>query len=148
MEAKPNLVAQYQTLLTVWAALLVSQVMFIVILFLIKGELFEFRFDQPVGGRNGIVTLALAIAVIACVAISFVIKRRFIERAVVEQKVELVQTGMINALALCEASSLIGLFLAFAYDYQYFFAFFALGIFGALLHIPKQEDILAAGYKK
>ena len=55
---------------------------------------------------------------------------------------------LIIALALCEASSLIGLTLAFAFDYQYFFIWFALGILGVLLHLPRQNDLLAADYKR
>lgn len=147
MEKKSNLIAQYQTLFVIWAALLMSHVIFLVVAFVVKGELFEFRFDQPITGENGVITLALAIAALTAVAASFVIKRRFYERAVAEQKVELIVTGLINAIALCEASSLIGMVLAFAFDYQYFLAFFALGILGTLLHFPRQDDILAAGYK-
>ena len=125
-----------------------SQAIFIVILFVAKGDLFKFRFDQPLAGENGTITLALAVAALASVAVSFIVKRQFYNRAIAQQKVEFIVTGLINALALCEASSLIGLVLAFAFDYQYFFAFFALGILGMLLHFPRQDDILAAGYKK
>lgn len=124
-----------------------SQAIFIVVLFVAKGELFEFRFDQSIAGGNGIITLAFAIAALTSVAGSFVIKRRFYERAVTEQKIEHIVTGLINALALCEVSALIGMCLALVFDYQFFFAFFALGILGMLLHFPRQDDILAAGYK-
>jgi len=147
-ERKPNLVAQFQTLLIIWAAILMSQVMFLLVVFLTKGELFEFRFDQPITGQSGTMILGFAVAAITCVALSFAFKRRFIERAVAEQDPKLVQSGTIIALALCEASSLIGLCLAFAFDYQYFFAWFILGIAGMLFHFPRQNHLLAAGYKR
>ncbi|MEQ1765067.1 MAG: hypothetical protein ABL984_18215 [Pyrinomonadaceae bacterium] len=147
-EPKPNLVQQYQSLVVVWAALLMSQVMFLVMLFFTKGELFRFRFDQPIWGQSWAMILGFAVAAITCVAFSFAFKRRFFERAVAEQNPALVQSGMIIALALCESSSLIGMCLAFAFDYQYFFAWFTLGILGMLLHFPKQNDLLAAGYKR
>ena len=125
-----------------------SQIMFIVMLFFTKDELFQFRFDQPITGQSGAMILGFAVAAITCVGFSFAFKRRFFERAVAEQNPELVQSGMIIALALCEASSLIGMCLAFAFDYQYFFAWFILGIAGMLFHFPRQDALLAAGYKQ
>lgn len=147
-ERKPNLVAQYQTLVIIWAAILMSQVMFLLVVFLTKGALFEFRFDQPITGQSGAMILGFAVAALTCVGFSFAFKRRFFERAVEEQNPALVQSGTIIALALCEASSIIGLCLAFAFDYQYFFAWFILGIAGILFHFPRQNDLLAAGYKR
>ena len=141
---KPSLVAQHQTLVVLWAALLMSQLMFVVVLFFTKRELFEFRFDQPIEAQSGAMILGFAVVAVTCVGFSFAFKRRFLERAVEEQNPELVQTGLIIAIALCEAASLIGLSLAFAFDYQYFFAWFALGIIAVLLHFPRQNDLLAA----
>ena len=147
-EPKPNLVAQYQSLVVIWGAILMSQIMFLVVLFVTKKELFEFRFDQPVTGQSGSMILGFAVVALTCVGFSFAFKRRFFERAVEQQEPNLIQTGTIIALALCEASSLIGLCLAFAFDYQYFFAWFILGIAGILFHFPRQNDLLAAGYKR
>jgi F0F1-type ATP synthase membrane subunit c/vacuolar-type H+-ATPase subunit K len=146
-DPKPNLVQQYQSLVIIWAALLMSQVMFIVMLFFTKGELFQFRFDQPITGQSGSMILGFAVAAVTCVGFSFAFKRRFLERAVEQQEPKLVQTGLIIAIALCEAASLFGMCLAFAFDYQYFFAWFVLGIAATLLHFPRQSDLLAAGYK-
>lgn len=146
-EPKPNLVAQYQTLIVLWAAILMSQVMLLVLLFFIKKELFEFQFSQPIEGQSGAMILGFAVAAITCVGFSFAFKRRFLERAVEQREPRLFQTGLIIAVALCEASSLIGMCLAFAFDYQYFFAWFILGIAATLLHFPRQTDLLAAGYK-
>jgi F0F1-type ATP synthase membrane subunit c/vacuolar-type H+-ATPase subunit K len=147
-EPKPNLVAQYQTLVVLWAALLMAQLLFLVVLFFTKKELFEFRFDQPIEAQSGAMILGFAVVAITCVGFSFAFKKRFLERAIAEQKTEQVQSGLIIAIALCEAASLIGLCLAFAFDYQYFFAWFILGIAGTLLHFPRQSDLLAAGYKR
>ena len=46
MERKPTLADQYQILIIIWAGLLMAQVLFIVLLFMIKGELFRFEFTQ------------------------------------------------------------------------------------------------------
>jgi hypothetical protein len=147
-DSKPNLLAQYQTLVIIWGGLLMSQFLFLVMLFLVKNELFQFRFDQPLTGQSAAMILGFAVVALTCVGFSFAFKKRFLERAVAEQKPELVQTGLIIAIALCEASSLLGMCLAFAFDYQYFFAWFVLGIAGILAHFPKQNDLLAAGYKR
>lgn len=137
---------QYQTMLIVWAGLLVSQFLFLLLVLLIKPELFSFDFTQPLLGDNAIVTGIFALLALTAVAASFFLRKQNVEKAIAEQKVEHVQTGMIMGCALCEASSLLGLMLAFAFDYQYFFLWMALGILGTLLHIPKKSDIIAAGY--
>jgi hypothetical protein len=147
-EAEPNLVAQYQTLLVLWAAILMSQLLLILVLFFTKKELFEFQFEQSVAGQSGTMILGFSVAAVTCVGFSFAFKRRFLERAIEQREPKLVQTGLIIAIALCEASSLIGMSLAFAFDYQYFFAWFILGIAATLLHFPRQSDLLAAGYKR
>lgn len=145
---KPNLVAQYKTLVIIWAALLFSQVLFVVMLFFAKPNLFRFDLSQSPLDPSAAMVLGFAVAAVTCVAISFAFKRRLHERAVAEQNPAHVQSGLIIALALCEASSLFGLVLAFAFDHPYFFLWFALGILGMLLHFPKQTDLLAAGYKR
>lgn len=145
---KPTLVEQYQILVIIWASLLVSQVLFVVMLFVIKPDLFRFDFTQSPLAPSWPMILAFAVAAVTCFLLSFAFKKRFIDRAFAEKKPELMQNGMIIALALCEGCTLIGLCLAFAFDYQYFFFWFALGIVGILAHFPKQDDLLAAGYKK
>ena len=147
MERKPTLADQQQIRIIIWAALLMSQILFLVMLYLVKGELFRFEFTQHPLAPSWPMIVAFALAAIACFLISFSFKKRFIERAFAEKKPELVQNGFIIAMALCEACSLFGLCLAFAFDYQYFFFWFALGIVGAIAHFPRQNDLLAAGYK-
>ena len=147
-DTKPNLVAQYQTLVIIWAALLFSQVLFVVLLVVVKPNLFRFDFSQGPLEPSGAMILGFSVAALTCVALSFAFKRRLFERAVEEQNPVQVQSGLIIALALCEASSLFGLVLAFAFDYPYFFLWFALGVVGILLHFPRQNDLLAAGYKQ
>jgi len=38
--------------------------------------------------------------------------------------------------------------LAFAFNYEYFFLWIALGILGMLVHFPRRGDIEAANFKK
>ena len=107
----PEVSGQYQTMLIVWAGLLVSQFLFLLLVFLIKPELFSFDFTQPLLGDNAIVTGIFALLALTAVAASFFLRKQNVEKAIAEQKVEHVQTGMIIGCALCEASSLLGLML-------------------------------------
>jgi len=151
---KPNIEAQYKTLLILWAALLVSQLMFLVLLFFTRPKLFQFDFRQSIlgegtgdSGSTPAMIIGFGVAAVTAVLFSFAFRRRLNERAVAAQDTSLVQTGLIIALALCEASSLFGLALAFAFDYQYFFFWFAFGILGMALHFPRRDELHAASYK-
>lgn len=148
MNQNPNVEQSYKTLAVIWFALLMSQLMFLVVIFFAKPEVFKFDFAKPLFDENGLIVIAFAILALVNFALSFVMKKRSYEQAIVEQKVGLVQTGLILACAFCEAISLFGVVLAFAFSYQYFFLWFALGIFGIILHFPRREVVIAANYKK
>ena len=138
----------YKTLVILWFALLMSQVMFLVVIFFAKPEIFKFDWTKPILGENAVIVILFAVLALANFGLSFVMKKRSYEQSVAEQKVALVQTGLIIACALCEAISLLGMVLAFAFSYQYFFLWFALGILGIILHFPRRDDVIAANYKK
>ena len=147
-EQKSNVEAQYKTMVIIWAALLMSQVMFVLMLFLTKPNLFKFDFSKPIAGVSGAMVLGFAVAALTAVGFSFAFRKRLNERAVAAQDTGQVQSGLIIALALCEASSLFGLALAFAFDYQYFFLWIGLGVLGMILHFPKRDELHAASYKR
>lgn len=121
--------------------------MFIVLLFFVKPELFKFDFTRPLLGENAVIIVALVVISLIDIAASVVLRKRFVERAITEQNVGLVQTGMVVGCALAEVVSLIGLFLAFSFDYQYCFFFSILGAIGMLLHFPKRGDVHAASFR-
>ena len=145
---KPNVEAQYKTMVVIWAALLMSQVMFVLMLVLTKPHLFKFDFSKPIAGASGAMVLGFAVAAVTAVLSSFGFRKRLNERAIAAQDTGQVQSGLIIALALCEASSLFGLALAFAFDYEYFFLWIGLGVIAMLLHFPKRDGLHAASYKK
>ena len=138
----------YRTLVIIWAALLFSQMMFLVVIFFAKPEILRFDSAKPLLGENMLIVIALAILALGNFGLSFVMKNRSYQQAVTEQNIAYVQTGLVIACALCEAISLLGMVLAFALSYQYFFAWFALGILGILLHFPRRDAVIAASYKK
>ena len=151
---RPNVEARYKTLLILWAAMLMSQLMFIVLVFFTRPKLFQFDLTQPLlgeragdSGSTPAMIVGFALAAVTAVVLSFAFRRRLNERAVAAQDTALVQTGLLVALALCEASSLFGLALAFAFEYQYFFLWFLLGIVGMALHFPRRDELHAASFR-
>lgn len=135
-------------MLVLWAALLTSQLLLILLVFMTRPKLFQFDFTQPIAGPSLAMTLGFAVAAVTAALLSFAFRKRLNERAAAEQNTAHVQTGLIIALALCESSTLFGLALAFAFEYQYFFLWIALGVIGMLLHFPRRESLIAASYRK
>lgn len=142
-------------MVVIWASLFMSQVLFLVLVYFTRPRLFRFNFAHPVlggssrsTGSTAALIIGFAVAALAAVLFSFAFRRRLDDRAAAEQDSAQVQAGLIIALALCEASSLFGLTLAFAFDYPYFFAWIALGLIGMLLHFPKRDALHAASHRK
>ena len=138
----------YRTALSVWAALLLSQVMFIVMLFFIKPELFRFDFSRPLLGDNAMAVGLIMLLCINNVVLSFVFRRKYLRQAEAIQSPQQAQTAIVVGCAMAESVSLFGMVLAFAFDYPYFFIFFILGIGTTLLHFPRREEIHAASYRR
>lgn len=149
MQNQPtNFEGQYKLMAIIWFAMLASQMLLLMVLFFAKPEAFQFDFSKSPLGENPMMTMMFAVLAISNLGLSFVFKRKYLNQAITEQKPALVQTAMILGCALCESISLFGLVLAFAFSYQYFFLWFALGIVGTILHFPKRENLIAASYKK
>ncbi len=149
MQQNSNIEPQYKTLTMIWAALLSSQFLFLVVLYFAKPEVFRFDFSKPLlDGENSFIIIAFALVGVSTFLMSFVMKSKFIKQAIDGQNVGLIQTAMIIGCALCEATTLFGLILAFAFSYQYFFLWFALGILGIILHFPRRENLVAASFKR
>ena len=145
-ERKPVRV-KYETLVIIWGSLLVSQVMFLLLIFVVKPELLAFDFSQPYLGKHPIVIVLFAAAAISVFVLSFVLRNQHIRRAVIDQDAGCVQTGLVLGCALSELISVLGVVLAFVFDYQYFYFWIALAMLGVLCHFPRRNHFHAAGYK-
>lgn len=151
---KPSVEGRYHTMIVIWASLIMSQLLFVALVYFTRPELFRFDLNRPFlggggdTGSTGALIIGFAVAAVAAVLLSFAFKRRLHERGEAQQDPAHVRSGIVIALALCEASSLFGLALAFAFDYQYFFLWIALGILGMVLHFPKRRELHTANYKK
>ncbi len=144
---KANAEQSYKTLIIIWIGLLISQLMFVVLIWFTKPELFKFDFSQPILGDNALIVGLFAVLSVSDIVIGLIIRKKTLERSVAEQSIPLVQTAMIIGCALSEAISLFGVMLAFAFNYQYFFLFSILGVIGILLHFPRRNDVHSASYK-
>lgn len=139
-----NIEQTYRTQMILWVAFLMSQFIFIVVLFVSKPEIFKFDFTKPM---FEVMAIVLALVAIISFALSFVYKNKYLKQAIEKQEIPLVQESLIMAFVFCEAISIFGLVLAFS-DYQYFFAWFVLGIAGIIIHIPKRSYLIDASYPK
>ena len=138
----------YRTLLIIWFGLLVSQLMFFAVIYVAKPELFEIDLTISPLGENGLLILIFAMLAVSNLALGLFLGKTFVERGIEEQKVSLVQTAMLIGCALSESVSLLGIFLAFAFSYRYFFIWIVLGIVGMVLHFPNRDKVHAASFRK
>lgn len=147
-QENPNVEQSYRTMTILWFALLSSQFLFLVVLFITKPELFKFDFMKPLlDGENSVLVIALGAVGIVTFLLSFVLRAQLIKQAIAAQNIGMVQSALIIGCALCEATTLFGLVLAFVFTYQYFFLWFALGILGIILHFPRRDNLIAASYR-
>jgi hypothetical protein len=136
-----------RTLIIIWFALLVSQILFLLLIYFIRPGLLAIDPSRPLMDRNAVAVALIAMASLTDLAISFAMRKKYLNQAAAEQNIGLVQNALIVGCAFCESVGLFGLLLAFAFNYPYFWLFSTLGIFGTILHFPRRSNIEAATYK-
>jgi drug/metabolite transporter (DMT)-like permease len=135
-----NIDERYRIMLVLWFAMLSAVGLYFVVA----------QFTQPPevdSAQNNILTITLLGLGVFMVAISFVIKRRFLAQSVERQEIGLVQTGHIVALAMCETSAIFGLVDLFVTGHRHYFVVMIVGALGILFHFPRRDHLLAATYK-
>lgn len=132
--------ARYRVMLVIWFALLSAVAFYFVV-----GQLVSRPGADSV--PNKMLTVILTALGTFMVGVSFVIKQRFLNQSVERQKVTLVQTGFIVAIALCEAGALFGLVDLITTGNRYYFVVMIIAALGILVHFPRRDHLLAAGYK-
>ena len=142
-DIKINIEEFHRTLMILWFALLVSQILFLLVIFLVKPE---FDFSEPFLGRFAPVIIIFALAAVLNITLSFFLRKKYLNQAIAEKNPYLVQTAMIVGCAMCESVSLFGMMLAFVADYQYFFLWFILGIGATIFHFPRRDNVFAANH--
>jgi hypothetical protein len=145
---KQNVEQLYKTNLVLWSAFLLSQSAFFMVLYVAKPNLFKFDFSKPFGGENLIVVVIFGFMAIINLFIGLFLRIQAVQRAIDEQNPKVLQSGLILGMAFCESLSILGLVLAFAFDYQYFFLWFILAIIGMMLHYPRRQNYHDASFRK
>lgn len=138
----------YRSMTIVWLVLLFSQVALFGFAYSFAGPEMAANAADGLLGKNPPIIIGAVFLAFTNLALSFFMRRRSLEQAVAEQNFKHLQTGLIVACALCESISLIGMVLAFAFAYPYFYLWFALGILGIFLHFPRRKHLLDATAKK
>jgi hypothetical protein len=147
MSKRKPVQVKYETLVVLWLALLVSQILFFALVWFIKPDLMAFDASRSFLGTMPLVTVVFAAIAVVFLVLSFVLSRQHMRRAVRDQDAGCVQTGLVLGCALSEVPSLLGLVLAFAFNHPYFYFWIFLGTIGILLHFPRKNNLDAATYK-
>lgn len=147
-KSKTPIKVEYKTLVVIWAALLMSQIIFVFVIFIVKPELFTFDFSRSFLGDQPLITLVFAVGGIAALALGFVFRNQHMARATADRDASCVQTGLVLGCAFSEACSLLGVILALAFNHPYFWIWMALGIIGILLHFPRRGNLEAVTLRK
>ncbi len=134
----------FRTTAIVWFVLLMSQFALYGLAWTLRGNVAAPNPGQGLLSDNPPIIIGAMMLAATNLALSFFIRKRANEQAVTDQNVKHVQTGLIVACALCESISIIGMVLAVAFSYPYFYLWFALGILGIFLHFPRRKHLLDA----
>jgi hypothetical protein len=134
---------QYQMLLILWFALLMSVGLYLLMSFLAAPPL-RTEARTP---TESLIALGLTMFGAVLVLVSFLVKKKFFQRAIEQQDPSFVQKGIVLACALCEAAALLGLLERFAFARPEYFWLFLIGGAGILLHFPTRNKLEAASHQ-
>ena len=134
-----GLEARYRVLLILWLAMLSSAFTFFVLTMIIG-------MPEEIDANMMLVPFLMAVGIFSII-LSFVLKRRFLSRAVERQSPELIQVGLVVALALCEVAALLGLVIFFVTGCHYYYLAFILSVMAMLLHMPRRDALRAATFQ-
>jgi len=146
MQSEKPITVTYQNLVVIWFALLMSQVIFFVVASFIKPGLASFDASTPFLTVKPAIILAFSVSAIVFFGLGLILNRQHNTRAIRDRDATCMQTGLTIGCALSEIPSVLGLILALAFDYPYYYLWIALGAFGVLLHFPRKGNLDAANY--
>jgi hypothetical protein len=129
--------SRFRGLIIIWLAQIASLVMLSVLAFVLRPSSANEAADRTT-------LVALAVAALGALAVSFFVRARFVSRAVAERRPDLVTTGHVIAFALCEACAVIGLVARFMTGAVEAIYFFLAALVGFLLLFPRRAQIEAA----
>jgi|GEM_PF-1035358 len=147
-KASDNVTDRYRSLILIWSGLVVSQLMFVIVIYFVSPQLFTGNMLQADAGDSSPITIAALMVCLGTWITGSILKKRNYAAAAALNEPNRIQAGLIVGCAFAEVSSIIGIFFAMALDYQHFFIFNAIGVLGTLLHFPSRSAIDAAFFKR
>jgi hypothetical protein len=141
MEIDPG--RRYQTMLTLWLALLMSVVMYFLVTLFVPPK----NPDPANGSPGSLLIFGLAALGAFFVVASLAVKKKLLDRSVEQEDPTLVQKAMILACAMCEVSALLGLLEYLVIGIRRYYLLFLLAAVGIILHFPRPSQLEAASYK-
>jgi hypothetical protein len=139
-----DLKQRYQSMLTLWFALLASVGMYFVLLTLVRPQLAN---ESGTPGSSLLIVVFTAVAMVL-VLVSFVVKAKLLAQSVERHDVLLVQKAMVIACAMCEISAILGVVARFAFNTgRESVWLLLLGAAGIALHFPRRSQLEAASFK-
>ena len=127
------------TMRIIWIALILSVGIYYTITFFVR--------RSPDVAPNPTLSLALAVAAVSAIAISFFIKAKLLGKAVEQQNTGMVQQAYITTWAMTEVAALLGVLDFFLTSDRYYHLFFAFAALGLLLHTPRRDHVAGAMFK-
>ena len=97
--------------------------------------------------NNTVLLIFVAIG-LTTTLVSFFVKKRFFDRAVEQQQVELVQQGLVVAGMLTEVAAMLGMVEYFRTGNPYYYVLFIIAACGQLLHFPRREPVFNASFRE
>jgi hypothetical protein len=135
---------RYQTMLTLWFALLMSVVMYFFVT-VFAGAKIQSPAANP---SSAILTIVLTAVGTFLVILSFAVKQKLLSRSVDNQDPGLVQKALVVACAMCEVAALLGLVERFVVGNKDYYLLFIVAAAGILLHFPKRSQLEAASFNQ
>ena len=130
----PNIEGRYRILLTLWAAISMSILIFLGMT----------RFVPANAVTNAIVSLLLNCAGIIPLSLSILLKSQLLSKATQARRIEQVQTAYVVSFALSEMAALLAVLDHFINAGAYYYVGFIFAALGMLLHFPQKKYLLAA----
>ena len=130
-----NIALRYRTLLTLWFAMMMSVVMWLVVVRALMVT------TSPVNQKLGLVLICLGLVPMS---LSFLLKQILAGKAINQQSPMLLQQAYVVAWALCEAAGLLGVLAYFVAASPYYWVGLAIAAAGIVLHFPQKAQLLQA----
>jgi magnesium-transporting ATPase (P-type) len=138
-EPQVDIEQRLRTMRTLWIAMFSSLGVYYVFTFFVERS-------QAITPNRTLSLVLVGVALLTTL-ISFPIKNKLLTRAAEQQQVQLVQQGYIVAWAITEVAALLGLLDFFLTGNRYYYLLFIIAACGLLLHAPRREHVMNAGFK-